>query len=98
VWIVTAAVLAPVCFFAVLILAGPHSSMLPSIVQPALLLAGLLIFLVTIVGRVGLRNPEGWLGIELAWVIPRERRVTDWRGRRRRLPCSGPGITLPPIA
>jgi hypothetical protein len=47
VWIVTAAVLAPVCFFAVLILAGPHSSMLPSIVQPAVLLTGWLIFLVT---------------------------------------------------
>ena len=47
VWIVTAAVLAPVCFFAVIILAGPHSSMLPSIVQPAVLLTGWLIFLVT---------------------------------------------------
>jgi len=47
VWIVAAAVLAPVCFFAVLILAGPHSSMLPAVVQPAVLIAGWLVFLVT---------------------------------------------------
>lgn len=47
VWIVAAAVLAPVCLFAVLILAGPHSSVLPSMVQPAVLIAGWLVFLVT---------------------------------------------------
>ena len=47
VWIATAAVLAPVCFYAVLILAGPHSSMLPSTIQPAVLIAGWLVVLVT---------------------------------------------------
>ena len=36
-WIVSAAVLAPICFFGAIILAGPHSSMLPSVIQPAVL-------------------------------------------------------------
>jgi hypothetical protein len=44
-WLVTTAVLAPVCFFATLVLAGPHSSMLPSFVQPAVLLLGWVVFL-----------------------------------------------------
>ena len=39
-WSAVAALLAPVCFFAVILLAGPHSSMLPSAVQPAVLLLG----------------------------------------------------------
>ena len=47
VWIVTGAVLAVVCFFAVLILAGPHSSMLPSALQPAVVIAGYLVVVVT---------------------------------------------------
>ena len=45
-WLVTAAVLAPLCFFSVILLAGPHSSMLPSLIQPAVLALGWLIFLV----------------------------------------------------
>jgi molybdate transport system substrate-binding protein len=36
-WLVSAAVLAPVCLFAAIILAGPHSSVLPSIIQPGVL-------------------------------------------------------------
>ena len=46
VWLVAAAVLTPVCFFVVLILAGPHSSMLPSAIQPAVLVAGWIVVLV----------------------------------------------------
>ena len=45
--LVTAAVLGPVCFFAALILAGPHSSLLPSFIKPAVLVAGWIIFLAT---------------------------------------------------
>jgi hypothetical protein len=45
-WLGTALVLAPLCFFSVLVLAGPHSSILPSRIQPAVLLIGWLIFLV----------------------------------------------------
>jgi hypothetical protein len=44
-WIVSTAILAPVCFVAVIILAGPHSSMLPSVIQPAVLLAGWIVVL-----------------------------------------------------
>ena len=44
-WIIAAAILAPVCFFAVVILAGPHSSLLPSAIQPAVLLLGWVVFL-----------------------------------------------------
>lgn len=44
-WLVTTAILAPVCFFGTLILAGPHSSMLPSLIQPAVLLLGWVVFL-----------------------------------------------------
>ena len=36
--VAAAAVLAPVCFFGAIILAGAHSSMLPTVVQPAVLL------------------------------------------------------------
>jgi hypothetical protein len=39
-WSAVAALLAPICFFAVILLAGPHSSMLPSAVQPAVLVLG----------------------------------------------------------
>lgn len=44
-WIVSAGVLAPICFFGAIILAGPHSSMLPSIIQPAVLLFFWIVFL-----------------------------------------------------
>jgi hypothetical protein len=39
-WSAAALLLAPICFFTVILLAGPHSSMLPSAVQPAVLLLG----------------------------------------------------------
>ena len=39
-WVVSTVVLAPVLFFVVLVLAGPHSSMLPSAIQPAVLFVG----------------------------------------------------------
>jgi hypothetical protein len=37
---------APVCFFVDVLLAGPHSSMLPSAVQPVVLVLGWLVLLV----------------------------------------------------
>lgn len=46
VWVVSAAALAPVCFFATMLLAGPHSSILPGLLQPVVLLLGWLAFLV----------------------------------------------------
>ena len=45
-WTATAMVLAPICFFGTILLAGPHSDILPSVLQPAVLLLGLLTFLV----------------------------------------------------
>ena len=45
-WLVSTAILAPVCFYAVIVLAGPHSSMLPSMIQPAVMLLGWIVFLV----------------------------------------------------
>jgi hypothetical protein len=45
-WAAAAAVLSPVCFFVVILLAGPHSSMLPSAVQPAVFLLGWIVLLV----------------------------------------------------
>jgi hypothetical protein len=45
VWAATAAALAPVCFFATILLAGPHSDLLPSVLQPPVLLLGLAVFL-----------------------------------------------------
>jgi hypothetical protein len=44
-WAVSTAVLAPVCFFAVLILAGPHSDLLPGFMGGPMLILGWLIFL-----------------------------------------------------
>jgi hypothetical protein len=44
-WATTAAVLAPVCFVVTVVLAGPHSSMLPSLLQPAVLALGWLVLL-----------------------------------------------------
>ena len=40
VWMFAVVVLAPLCFFVIMVLAGPHSSMLPSAIQPAVLVAG----------------------------------------------------------
>jgi hypothetical protein len=37
-WLVATALFVPVCFFAAIVLAGPHSSILPSFIQPAVLL------------------------------------------------------------
>ena len=54
-WLVAATILGPVMFFLVLVLAGPHSSLLPSSLQPAVLVLGWLTFLVVplwIAGRV----------------------------------------------
>ena len=39
-WSAAFAVLSPIVFFATVLLAGPHSSMLPSAVQPAVWLLG----------------------------------------------------------
>lgn len=39
-YLVSLAVFAPLLFFAVMILAGPHSSMLPSRLQPAVMVLG----------------------------------------------------------
>lgn len=39
-WLLSLAVLMPICFFVVMILAGPHSSVLPSMIQPAVLILG----------------------------------------------------------
>ena len=44
-WVVSTAVLAPICFFAVLILAGPHSDLLPGFMGGPMLILGWLIFL-----------------------------------------------------
>ena len=58
-WTATTVVLAPVCFFVGLILAGPHSSMLPSVLQtPVLVLAWLVLLVVPlwVARRVWLRT------------------------------------------
>jgi hypothetical protein len=39
-WVVSTAVLAPLLFVVVMVLAGPHSSMLPSAMQAVALMAG----------------------------------------------------------
>ena len=43
-WLVATAVLGPVSFFVVILVAGPHSSMLPSTIQPLVLITGLVVF------------------------------------------------------
>jgi hypothetical protein len=61
VWAATTAVLAPICFFGTILLAGPHSDLLPSILQPAVLLLALALFLVAplwIARRVWKRTPR----------------------------------------
>lgn len=45
VWLVSTAILAPVIFFTVILLAGPHSSMLPSAIQPVVAVVGLIVLL-----------------------------------------------------
>ncbi len=45
-WLVSVVVLAPVCFFGVILLAGPHSSVIPSFLQPPVMLLGWGILLV----------------------------------------------------
>ena len=45
-WVITVAVLAPVCFIVTMVLAGPHSSILPSWLQPLVLALGWMAFLV----------------------------------------------------
>jgi hypothetical protein len=47
VWLLATAILAPVCFFATIFLAGPHSSILPGFLQPVVVLLGLAVLLVT---------------------------------------------------
>ena len=46
VYLASLAVLAPLLFFAVMILAGPHSSLLPSRLQPAVLVLGWIAWIV----------------------------------------------------
>ena len=45
-WAGSAALLAPICFLVVIVLAGPHSSLLPTPLQPVVLLLGWAAFLV----------------------------------------------------
>ena len=45
-WLLAVFVLAPACFFMTMLVAGPHSSLLPSFLQPIALLLGWLLFLV----------------------------------------------------
>jgi hypothetical protein len=44
-WLVSTAILAPICFFAAIFLAGPHSSLMPSFMQPAALAASWMVFI-----------------------------------------------------
>jgi hypothetical protein len=58
-YLASLAVLAPVLFFLVLVLAGPHSSLLPSRLQPAVVIAGWLTLLlapIAIAARVWRRH------------------------------------------
>jgi hypothetical protein len=45
-WLISLVLLAPVCFFAVIALAGPHGGVLPPSVQPLVLILGWAIVLV----------------------------------------------------
>lgn len=38
-WLVATAVLRPICFFTAIVLAGPHSGMLPRMLEPPVLIA-----------------------------------------------------------
>jgi len=65
-WLASLALLAPVCFFGVILLAGPHSSLLPSILQPPVVLLGWGVLLVaplllarSVWRRLSRRTPEG---------------------------------------
>ena len=61
-WTAASALLGPVCFFVTVLLAGPHSSMLPSTVQPAVWVLGWLVLLVVpilVARQVWLRTGPG---------------------------------------
>jgi glycerol-3-phosphate acyltransferase PlsY len=63
VWLVSLALLAPVCFFAAISLAGPHGGVRPPSVQPLVLILGWAIVLVVpvLIARVAWRhasNPD----------------------------------------
>jgi len=45
-WLVSVALLAPLCFFAVIGLAGPHGGVLPSHLQPLVLIVGWALILI----------------------------------------------------
>jgi hypothetical protein len=45
-WALSIALLAPVCFLGVIVLAGPHSSVLPALLQPIVFALGWVVFLV----------------------------------------------------
>jgi hypothetical protein len=44
-WLVAVAVLAPAMFFVAIVMAGPHSSMLPSVMQPVVLVVAWVVVL-----------------------------------------------------
>jgi uncharacterized membrane protein len=45
-WLVATAVLLPICFFAVIVLAGPHGGMLPRVLESPVFVACWLVLLV----------------------------------------------------
>lgn len=59
-WLVATAILVPVCFFAAIVLAGPHSSVLPSFIQPAVVLLAWVAVLAgpILIARVVWRHPK----------------------------------------
>lgn len=65
-WLGAVAVLGPVIFFVVILLAGPHSSMLPSAIQSLVLITGWVVFLAgpVLVARSVWRSTtlSKWLG------------------------------------
>ena len=45
-WLASLAVVVPICFFVAIVLAGPHSSLLPGWLQPIVLLLGWVVVVV----------------------------------------------------
>jgi uncharacterized membrane protein len=45
-WLVATVVLLPICFFTAIVLAGPHSGMLPRLLEPPVFVACWLVLLV----------------------------------------------------